>query len=280
MTYEYQYLTLRDGRTLEFADNGVSSPLALIFHQGTGQDLSGWYPWFDLLSERGIRAVAFNRSGYAKSSFKPGRRTVDAVTEVKELSDELGLTGFVSLGWSGGGSHALATALDPRCKGVLTLAGIGPYGEPDLDFLDGFKDADLEEYEAAFRSIDDLIAIISDDERDVYWTPKDVEAMTRPEWETMGVEPSKRVSSFGWDFLRDDYSAYLNPWGFDVREITVPVAIFQGDLDGNVPVGHARWLQSKIQSSELIEKPGEGHISLVFTYAEEILQKAADYLLR
>lgn len=278
MTEIYHYLSLPDGRTLEYLDSEVPGSSAVVFHQGTTMDAAAWRPWFGQLAERGIRAVAFNRSGYGKSSHKFDRRTIDALGEVAALADALSLTSFVSVGWSGGGSHAIATGLDPRCAGVVTLAGIAPYGEPDLNFLDGFKEADLEEYAAAFRSHDELIELIKQSDREVYWTPKDQEALALPECRELAEISNRRIEEFGWDFLRDDYSAYLNPWGFDVRDVQVPVILFQGDLDGNVPVGHARWLAQKLPNAELREKAEHGHISLIFTFREEILDCIAQLL--
>ncbi len=114
---DYRILTLRDGRDLEYATNGVDHRAAIIMHQGTLADLSVWGSWLEEFARLGVAAVAFNRSGYGRSSAKAGRVTVDVAHDVTELADHLGLTSFVSVGWSGGGSHALATAVDPGVAG-------------------------------------------------------------------------------------------------------------------------------------------------------------------
>jgi len=60
--------------------------------------------------------------------------------------------------------------------------------------------------------------------------------------------------------------------------VQVPVILFQGDLDGNVPIGHARWLAQKLPNAELREKAEHGHISIIFTFREEILDCIAQLL--
>ena len=151
-----EVLRLSDGRDLEYARNAADLTRAVIFHQGTLADLSVWDSWLAELEVRSIGAISFNRSGYANSSALPGRRTVDVGRDVAELADDLAVSDFVSVGWSGGGSHALATGLDPRCRGVVTLAGIAPFDQDDLDFYEGLKADDVAEYLAALNSVEGL----------------------------------------------------------------------------------------------------------------------------
>ena len=263
-------LTLSDGRDLEFATNAANSRTWVIFHQGTMNDLSGWNSWLEEFEGLGVAALAFNRSGYGRSSGKDGRITVDVGHDVSELADHLGLTSFVSVGWSGGGSHPLATALDPRCSGVVTLAGIAPFAQDDLDFYDGLKDADVAEYHAALRDLNELVALIKDPDHGNDWCEPDVAAMATSAMDEVTASMARPVS-FGHRCLVDDYSSYLSPWGFDVEAISVPVVIFQGDLDENVPLGHAKWLARHIAGSQLRLYPGEGHLSLVFSHRDDIV---------
>ena len=164
---------------------------------------------------------------------------MDIGRDVGELAEHLGLSRFVSAGWSGGGSHALATALDPRCDGVVTLAGIAPFAQNDLDFYAGMKADDVAEYHAALRNIDELLAMSADPEHANAWCEPDTLAMATP---AMGEVTASmaRTEGLGWGCLVDDDSLYLSPWGFDVADIAVPVVIFQGDRDENVPLDHAR----------------------------------------
>lgn len=272
-----EILTLADGRALEYASNDVRSDSALIFHQGTLEDLVGWNSWLVDLAAAGVRAVSFNRSGYGRSSGMDNRAVIDTGHDVAELADHLGLRNFVSVGLSGGGPPALATGLDTRCSGVVTLGGLAPFGQPDLDFYAGMKQGDVDEYVAALRDINELLELLGPNGPDTYWCPPDRDALAMPEAEELqsAIEKTRET---GLRCLVDDYSSYLSPWGFDVDQIQVPVILFQGELDGNVPLGHGQWLAKRIPHSQLVVKPDEGHISIVFRCRPEILDAATSLL--
>lgn len=263
-------MDLKDGRVLEFATNDAPGAVAVVLHQGTLTDLGVWGSWLEDFAHRSVRAVAFNRSGYGRSSPREDRVTVDVGHDVAELADHLGLRGFVSVGWSGGGSHALATSIDSRCRGVVTLAGIAPFAQDDLDFFAGLKADDVAEYRAALRDIEELLAMMRDPAHGNEWCEPDRAVMRTPAMKEFNAAVA-RTTSGGLRCLVDDYHAYLSPWGFDVDAVDVPVVIFQGDLDENVPLGHARWLAKHLANSRLLVYPGEGHLSLVFNHRDDIV---------
>jgi pimeloyl-ACP methyl ester carboxylesterase len=57
--------------------------------------------------------------------------------DTRTVLDALGLDRFVTLGWSGGGPHALAYAalLPGRCLAAAAMAGVAPYEAEGLDAL-------------------------------------------------------------------------------------------------------------------------------------------------
>jgi pimeloyl-ACP methyl ester carboxylesterase len=272
-----QLLTLNDGRNLEFLSNGVEGDSAIIFHQGTLADLIVFNSQLSDLANRGVRAVSFNRSGYGRSSGLDNRVVNDTGHDVAQLLDHLRVTRFVSAGVSGGGPPALATGLDERCAGVVTVGGLAPYNQPDLDFYAGMKAGDILEYETARRDINELLELLGPDGPETTWCRPDQEALVSPEADEAKTAVAKTLES-GLRCLVDDYSSYLSPWGFRVEDIGVPVVLFQGTLDENVPLGHGRWLAHKIPNAHLVEKIGEGHISIALRYRQEILDTAVGLL--
>lgn len=55
------------------------------------------------------------------------------------------------------GPHAIACAAQlPACRAVLSIAGVGPYGEPDLDFLAGQGEDNIMEYGIALEGEEQL----------------------------------------------------------------------------------------------------------------------------
>jgi pimeloyl-ACP methyl ester carboxylesterase len=67
-----------------------------------------------------------------------------------------------------------------------------------------------------------------------------------------------------------DFLLFARPWGFSVRDITVPVRWWHGDADNIVPLAHAEHMVSLIPDAELYVRPGESHLG-GFAAAEEVL---------
>jgi pimeloyl-ACP methyl ester carboxylesterase len=284
-------LKLTDGRFLEYFDNGISSTSAIVFHHGTPAHASLWSAWLDLAASRGIRALSFSRAGYGISDRNEGRTVFSNNDDVRELLDSFGIRDFVSIGWSGGGPHALATTMMSGSKGAITLAGVGEYGAPDLDFLAGMGPENEEEFGEAlkgeaeisawmdknavpFKDVTDneireaLGGLIGDVDK------KALDGVIADEYAT-ATRKGLAVSFDGWI---DDDIAFVQPWGFALADITVPVHIWQGDDDFMVPHAHSYWLEKHIPTGKLNFVPGHGHISLIADYKNEIISQAEELL--
>lgn len=60
-------------------------------------------------------------------------------------------------------------------------------------------------------------------------------------------------------------------WDFDLREVNVPVRIWQGLADKTVPMAMAHHLAAALPYSECYYFPAEGHLSLIVRYLEMVL---------
>ena len=102
---------------------------------------------------RGLRVVLAARPGYEGSTPRPGRRVVDVAQDTAAVLDDLGAATFVTLGWSGGGPHALAcaAALPGRCLAAGSIAGVAPFTADGLDWLGGMGPENVAEFGAALR---------------------------------------------------------------------------------------------------------------------------------
>jgi len=276
---------LSDGRSIEFMRNGVESDSAIILHAGTSQDITGWKVWLENFASNGVLSIAFGRSGYVGSTPKPGRITIDIAHDVAELADFLGVKRMVNVGLSGGGQHAIATGLDPRSAGVVTSGSLAPFEEMGEDFYLGMQQADIDEYADALRDIKDLVKRFQGGlatDPSAQFTPKEVSANDKraqqsPSWKILFDSCDLTMKS-GWDWVADDYSSYLRPWGFDPREIRVPVILWQGGLDKNVPPQHGQWLAKHIPNSKLKLIEDESHVGLYINYEQQAMKDAMDLL--
>ena len=276
-----QNFMLSDGRNLEYLTNGLKSEAAIILHAGTTQDITGWQTWLDYFASKGIFALTFGRSGYAASSPMPGRTTIDVAKDIAELASALGISKFVNIGLSGGGQHAIATGLDPRSVGVVTVGSLAPFAEMGEDFYKGMQQADLDEYADALKDISLLVARFQKWQNgDVAETivgaelsERDKLAAEKLSWK-IALDSCEFTFMQGWDWVADDYSSYLKPWGFDPRDVKVPVVIWQAELDRNVPIQHGKWLADNLPNTKLEIRKGESHMGIFVNYEEEIMQSA------
>ncbi|MDP1712280.1 MAG: alpha/beta hydrolase [Candidatus Nanopelagicaceae bacterium] len=282
---------LKSGRTLDLLDNHHDSKFAILFHHGTPGDSTMWRDWHDELASSSLRTISVSRPGYSLSDRNKGRRVVDANTDHREILDQFEIENFVSIGWSGGGPHALATSLDPRCRGVISMAGVGQFGQSDLDFLEGMGPENHDEFgvaqegEVALREWMNVNAsamqhVDGNGLRDAFGGligDADKEILAGVFADDMAAA-MRRGLSHGFDGWIDDDLAFVQPWGFDLHHISVPVQLWQGDDDFMVPHSHSRWLASKIPGAEVKFMQREGHISLGVKHRYDIVTQLKAFL--
>ncbi len=278
--------TRTDGRRADVFLGGDPDGIPLVMHHGTPSDATTFAGWDADCAARGLRLICASRPGYAGSSRQQGRDVAAVAADAAELLDQLGATKFFTAGWSGGGPHALACAalLPARCLGAATLAGVGPYGAPDLDFLAGMGPENVAEFGAALAGETALRA----------WKHENVQGFRQVTGAQIadalgGLVPQidkdeltggfaeafaaviRRALQPGFDGWVDDDLAFTRPWGFDLGQITAPVTVWQGDLDLMVPFAHGQWLVRHIATARPMMVPGHGHISLLTQYRSNIL---------
>jgi pimeloyl-ACP methyl ester carboxylesterase len=278
MTTERLVVPTPDGRELDVLRHGPSDGFPLVFHCGTPNAPAEFPPLFDAVTGRGWQVIAPARPGYAGSTRRPGRSVADATADTAAILDHFELDRFVTLGWSGGGPHALACAalLPERCGAAASLAGVAPFDAEGLDFLAGMAAENVEEFGAAARDHDELQAFIDRDAAALAQITgeqvadslgglvDDVDraALTGEFAEAMAAM-FRRALSTGTAGWFDDDLAFVKPWGFDLDAIAVPVSIWQGAQDRMVPFAHGRWLAAHVPGAEVHLYDDEGHLSLV-----------------
>jgi pimeloyl-ACP methyl ester carboxylesterase len=265
-----------DGRDLDVLRHGPSDAFPLVFHCGTPNAPDEFPQLFEAVGARGWQLVAHARPGYAGSTRQEGRSVADVAADVAAILDAFALDRFVTLGWSGGGPHALACAalLPERCQAAASLAGAAPYDAEGLDFLAGMGEENVDEFTRAARSRADLEELlepwaaafatvtgeqVADSLGDLV-DDVDRGALTGELADAMARMIRRALSSgiAGWI---DDDLAFVKPWGFELGAIDVPVSIWQGAHDRMVPFAHGKWLAAHVPGARVHLYDDEGHIS-------------------
>jgi pimeloyl-ACP methyl ester carboxylesterase len=282
-----------DGRLLDVELAGPAGGDPLIFHNGTPSSGAIYGPLVELGAKRGLRHISYSRPGYGTSERHAGRSVADCISDVGAIADELGIERFLTVGWSGGGPHALACAalMTDRTRAAASLAGVAPFEAPGLDWLDGMGEENLAEFAALEAGEEALLGFLGDELDGLQGvTPSEFAA-------SMGdlLSVVDRVSLSGdfadyktqttavaiesgpWGWLDDDL-AMARPWGFDLSGIEVPVTIWQGGEDRFVPFAHGEWLAANVSGARARLLPAEGHLSIVLgsygAVLDDLLERA------
>jgi len=260
-------LDLSDGRTLHVYDTGLDDPdrrLAVFWHHGTPNIGAPPEPLFPAAAQLRIRWVSHDRPGYGGSTPYPGRDVASAAADVASIADALGIDQFAVMGHSGGGPHALACGalLPERVLGVVSVAGLAPFGAEGLDWFAGMADSGVASLRAAAEGCAAKERYeASGAAYDPEFTPADQSALSGAwSWLAEVVGPAIEAGPGG--LIADDL-AYVDPWGFDPAQVTAPVLLLHGGRDRVVPSSHSQWLASRCPSAELRLSPDDGHISIL-----------------
>jgi pimeloyl-ACP methyl ester carboxylesterase len=278
-------LTLPDGRSLRVWTHGVPAGLTLVYHPGTPSGVTP-EPEIVAAAERaGLGLVVLARPGYAGSTRRPGRDVASVATDTDAALAALGIVEFVTLGWSGGGPHALACAARSEgCRAAVSLAGAAPWDAEGLDQFGGMGPENVEEFHAAVAGEQTLRPWLESASAGLghidaagvvaalggLLPPVDVAALTGERAEHFAASMRQALAG-GVDGWLDDDLAFVRSWGFAPAEITVPVAVWQGDLDAMVPFAHGRWLAEHLPTAVPHLLPGEGHLSIGLDRLDEIV---------
>jgi pimeloyl-ACP methyl ester carboxylesterase len=276
MAIDSDQVQLPDGRRMDVRVSGPEDGLPLVFHHGTPGAGTPLRALERAAHARGLRVVTASRPGYGGSSRNEGRQVVDVVADTEAVLGALGASRCVVGGWSGGGPHALACAARlPGAAAVLVIAGVAPFDAEGLDWLAGMGQDNLDEFGAAIKGSEALRSLLQS-LRDVLKDVSPSQIVASLENLLPEVDRAVITDEFGEDLAAsfreamrpgvdgwlDDDRAFVSPWGFDLGEISVPVALWQGSLDLMVPYAHGVWQAQRVPgvSAHLVE--GEGHLSI------------------
>lgn len=286
MTARTIEVALADGRVLEAVSEGDPDGRLLVFHHGSPGAAAPFSVFDRAATERGIRFVTWSRPGFGGSTRREGRTVADCAEDVAALADVLEADRFLTLGWSGGGPHALACAglLPDRVEAAATIAGVAPYDAEGLDWTAGMGEDNRIEYPLAatdpdahlewMRPVAEAMATITPDrivsEIRSLISVVDESSLTGEfgEWLAAVFRSAFRGGPWGW---RDDDLAFVAPWGVDLGAVSVPVSIWQGRHDLMVPFAHGEWLAAHVRGARSQLRPEHGHLSLLVGAIGEIL---------
>ncbi len=278
-------ITLSDGRKLGYAEYGDTGGSPIFYFHGFPGSRFEARLMNDTAAAWKVRLIAVDRPGIGLSDFQPKRRIVDWPRDVCQLADQLGIDGFAVIGASGGGPYAVvcARALPDRVTYAVLLAGAGPLRAPNA--MNGMSPQNRVLFSIARGAppLGDLVILAlartaGDRER---FMSQIIRSSSPPDRRTLDQRPEivealydSFVEAFkqGSRGARRELRLYARPWRFRLDKITVPVFLWQGEKDANVPPAMARYMARKIPNSQVTFLPGDGHIGCIANHLDEVFE--------
>jgi pimeloyl-ACP methyl ester carboxylesterase len=233
----------------------------------------------DLARAAGVRWISVDKPGYGHSTIDPHRSLARYVEDIRQLMDHLALDRAAMYGESGGGPHLLALAhgLPERITTAIVVSGLGPGHEPWV--RRGMTPAN----------------------RFMFWSARHAPWLTRANMALMGrgvCAPQRRatlekfmtrqappvdravmqrhpelldaIHDSGVDAFRQgsrgaaqEFEMFARPWHFTLEEIRVPLQLWHGTADRNVPIDTALEIARRVPNCVTHILEDAGHLMIM-----------------
>ena len=284
------FLTLSDGRVIACDVHGPGDGVPLLYFHGAPSSRieTEFLELPGIVEKLGIRLIAPDRPGLGLSDYQRRRTVLDWPHDVESIARHFELDRFSILGYSGGGPYALACAqmMPGRLDDVVPVSSTGPHEVPGLTSTIDPNSLQFMQM-CADRPVPARLLV-----RAMAMTARYFPERMAAQAVTALPEPDARVMDdpeHGAGFARLvaeaarrngrgaqlDTALMVRPWGIDYQQISVPIRMWHGEEDRNAPVAMGRYLASQIPEVDATFVPGEGHLSLMFRHAEDILREIA-----
>lgn len=282
-------------RWLETKSRGHPDGWPILTGHGTPGSPLGPNLRSSILYTMGIREISIARPGYADSPRDEGRRVADCAAYFHAVAKAYGISRFSVAGRSGGAPGVLACAA--LLPGLVVNAAVFSCPAPPgsiPNWQEGLSEGNIEAYTAAITNPEAMerhfaqIAEASRTHSDAVL--KEIEGgMSDADRRYLEVGGMRRlIAECHADGMKnghwgryDDIIAARQPWGFDPRDISVPVLLAQGEEDTFTLPREFEWLTDKIPTALGELHPGMGHmgtLDLVRAYYRVLVAQAQQLL--
>jgi pimeloyl-ACP methyl ester carboxylesterase len=284
-------IVLPDGRRLAFTEWGAPDGRPVFScHGRPGSRL--WCPDEEAMAEAGVRLVIPDRPGIGRSDPLEGRTLADWPRDVIALADALGLATFGVIGVSGGGTYGLACAalIPDRLTAVADVSsGISTLDWAQApDVVEGWPARVRARFELArtdrFAAAQLAAAQWTDEiqfDLDPAVAREELESVDADRWffddPTRAAALDEEIREYarqGADGLKWDLMDFVQPWGFELADIRVPVSIWHGAQDTLVTQDDVDTEAQLIPTARVVVWQDSGHLG-VAKHWRDILEAVA-----
>jgi pimeloyl-ACP methyl ester carboxylesterase len=279
-------LTLSDGRKLSYAEFGKPDGYPVFyFHGSPSSRLEPLLIGDDVIRQSGLRVIAPDRPGIGQSDFQTNRGVSDWPKDVIFLADAVGFNKFAVLGISGGGVYAAVCAakIPDRLRSAVIVSGAWRMDWPEalnnlhfpnslfwnlaskapflLPFMLKMMSVSPEGERGREQMLAQLKKSLHASDYDVLTQPGRMDAYLQVLGETM----YQGTKGPDWDAR-----LFVREFDFSLSEIRLPLKVFHGEQDMNVPLPLVRRTMRMLPGAQLMTFPGEAHLSTYCNHFDEI----------
>jgi non-heme chloroperoxidase len=251
----YSYVTTKDGVEIFYKDWGPNDAQPIVFHHGWPLSSDDWDAQMLFFVSKGYRVVAHDRRGHGRSSQVSDGHDMDHyAADASALAEHLDLRNAVHIGHStGGGEVARYVAKYGQPQGrvvkAILVSAVPPLmvktaGNPDgtpIEVFDGFRNA-LTDNRSQF-----FLDVASGPFYGFNREGAKVSQGVIDNWWRQGMMGSAKAHYDGITaFSETDQTE-------DLKAITVPILVIQGDDDQIVPYKDAVEVQAKLLKNSILK---------------------------
>lgn len=263
-----------DGRKIAWLERGDINGFPVFYAHGNPGSRLELLFLDKKAQEYGIRLIVLERPGLGRSDYVAGYDLLDFASDLEKLADEKEIEQFGLIGWSSGGPPVLATAyqLPKRTKFVISISGYTNFGEFDeaKALMEHYNLRGPELSENRPRLFNQAVKLVR-------WTdltlPNFYMKMAEAEMPAADrtILEDKQVAELfmrnqqealkqGTEGAIQDLEVQWAPWSFSLKDIHVPVHIYQGKQDTFVPWKFGEHMANTIPGASLTLLPDSGHL--------------------
>lgn len=242
--------------------------------------------------EKEIFLIAVDRPGYGLSDYQPDFTLKKFAEDADELLHFLQISKFIVLSVSGGGPYAAALSyfFGHRIIKTLSISGIAPtkphrfmflnYAQKKMYLMNKLLPKNAirffveQIYNRNADKIDEILVAGFEG-----FSPKDRKVLDDPEMGPFLFETFKHSVRKGPYGLLSDMRLYIEPWGFEIKDIKVPYYLYHGDADDIVHPKWSQYMKNELTNVRFKLYEGEGHYSLPYNYRDHFLRDIMNDLM-
>ena len=263
-----------DGRKVAWLERGDVNGFPVFYAHGNPGSRLELLFLDEKALEYGIRLIVLDRPGLGQSDYVPDYNLLDFASDIERLANEKGIEQFGLIGWSSGGPPVLATAhqLPKRVKFAISVSGYTNFGEYDeaRELMKSYNLRGPELSENRPRLFNQAVKLVrwTDLQLPNFYMKMAEAEMPAPD---RAILEDKQIAELfirnqqealkqGTEGAIQDLEVQWAPWSVSLKDINVPVYIYQGKKDTFVPWKFGEHLANTIPGASLTLMPDAGHL--------------------